>query len=116
LVELTYELMELALGRLLVDHRADGHLQLDVAAAASGPPGPFAIGAAAGLEDFLETVVEEGVVIGGRDHVDRAAMAAVAAIGAATRDEFLAAEAQGAGPAVTRGDVDVYFVDKQISL
>jgi hypothetical protein len=42
-------------------------------------------------------------------------MAAVAAIGAATRDEFLPAETQGAGPAVARGHVDFYFVDKHVS-
>ena len=110
------ELVELALGRLLVDDRADRHLQLDVGAAAAGALRAFAVGAAAGLEDFLETEVEEGVEVGGGDDVDRAAVPAIAAVGTAARDEFLPAETHGAGPAVTRGHVDVYFVDKQISL
>ena len=42
-------------------------------------------------------------------------MAAVAAVGAAARDELLAAEAQGAAAAVAGGDVDVDFVDKHVS-
>ena len=47
--------------------------------------------------------------------VDRSAGTAVAAVRTSARDELFAAEAHGAAAAVTRGDVDVYFVDKQIS-
>ena len=46
------------------------------------------------------------------DDVDRAAVAAVAAVGAAARDELLAAEAQAAVAAVAGSDVDVDFVDE----
>ena len=46
------------------------------------------------------------------DDVDGAAVAAVAAVGAAARDELLAAEAEAAVAAVAGGDVDVDFVDE----
>ena len=42
-------------------------------------------------------------------------MPAIAAVGTAARDEFLPAEAHGAGSAVARGHVDIYFVDKHDS-
>ena len=44
--------------------------------------------------------------------VDVAALAAVAAVGAAARDELLAAEAQGALAAVAGGYMDFDFVYK----
>ena len=46
------------------------------------------------------------------DDVDGAAVAAVAAVGAAARDELLAAEAQAAGAAVRRPHEDVDLVDE----
>ena len=73
---------------------------------------PFAVRAVAGSEDLLEAVVEERVEVGVGDEVDRAAVAAVAAVRAAARHELLAAEAHGAAPAVAGRDVDVDFVDK----
>ena len=69
--------------------------------------------AAAGGEVLLETEVEEGVEVGARGQVDRAAVTAVAAIRAAARHELLAPEAHGAAAAVAGGDMDVYFVDER---
>ncbi len=68
--------------------------------------------AAVGLELGVEAEVDERVLGGGRDDVDGAAVAAVAAVGTAARDELLAAEAEAAAPAVAGGDVDVHLVDE----
>ena len=46
------------------------------------------------------------------DEVDRAALAAVAAIRTAARNELLAPEAESAATAVAGFDVDVDFVDE----
>ena len=55
--------------------------------------------------------VEEGVAVRIGDEVDRAAGAAVAAVGTAARHELLAAEAQAAGAAMPRlhHDLDVVY-------
>ena len=65
-----------------------------------------------GLELGVEAEVDEGVEVRAGDEVDRAAVAAVAAVRAAARDELLAAEAHAAAAAVARRDVDVDFVDE----
>ena len=49
------------------------------------------------------------------DQIDRAALAAVAAVGTAARDELFAAEAERARAAVAGRDVDVDFVDEHVS-
>ena len=64
----------------------------------------------------MEAEVDERVLAGGGDDVDGAAVAAVAAVGPAARDELLAAEAQAAVAAVAGGDVDVDFVDEHASV
>ena len=66
------------------------------------------------LELGVEAEVDERVLRGSGDDVDRAAVAAVAAVRAAARDELLAAEAQAAAAAVAGGDVDVDFVDEHL--
>ena len=73
------------------------------------PPRPAA-------EGFLEAVIEEGVEVGVGDEVDRPAVAAVAAVRTAARHELLAPEAHGAAAAVAGRDVDVDFVDKDITV
>ena len=78
--------------------RADRHLELDVVAVLAGAVRALAVRAAAGVEDFLEAEIEEGVEVGVGDEVDRAAVAAVAAARAAARDELLAAEAMAPRP------------------
>ena len=73
-----------------------------------------ALAALAALGAMLGVVaeVDEGVAVGIGDEVDRAAGAAIAAVGTAARHELLAAEAQAAGAAMPRLDVDVDVVDE----
>jgi hypothetical protein len=52
------------------------------------------------------------VLAGGRDDVDRAAGAAVAAVGTAARDELLAAEADAPVAAAAGSDMDVHLIDE----
>ena len=72
----------------------------------------FALPAALGGELRREAEVNERVAVRIGDEIDRAALAAVAAVGAAARDELLAPEAEGAAAAVAGVDVDVDFVDE----
>ena len=61
---------------------------------------------------LVAEVHERGhVLVHGEDDV--AAAAAVAAVGAARRDVFLAVEGDGAGPAVPGADLDGDFVNKR---
>ena len=69
---------------------------------------------ALGGELGVEAEVDEGVAMRVGDQEHRAALAAVAAIRPAARDELLAAEAQAAAAAVTGLDVDVGFVDEHV--
>ena len=73
---------------------------------------PCASAAALRGELGIEAEVDEGVAVGIRDQVDRAAGAAIAAIRAAARYELLAAEAERAAPAVPGLHVDVGFVNE----
>jgi hypothetical protein len=65
-----------------------------------------------GFELGVKAEIDEGVLRGRRDDVDRAAAAAVAAIGAAARDELLAAETEAAVASVSGHDLDVDVVDE----
>ena len=56
--------------------------------------------------------IDQGVEVLVGLHPDIAAIAAVAAVGAAERDELLAAEGDAAVAAVARGDGDFNFVDE----
>ena len=67
---------------------------------------------ATGTEDFLETVIEQRVEVGVGDQKHGSARSAVAAARSAARDEFLAAESQGATAAMSGRDVDIDFVYK----
>jgi hypothetical protein len=58
--------------------------------------------------------LDEGVAMGIGDEVDRSALAAVAAVGTAARNELLAAEADRTATAVSGLDVDVDFVDEHV--
>ena len=103
--------LSLACG-LLVDERADRNRELEIGAAVAGAVGAHAVLAALGRELGMEAEVDEGVDVRAGDDVDRAAVSAVAAAGAAARDELLAAERETAAPAVSGFDVNVDFVYK----
>ncbi len=62
----------------------------------------------------MKAEVDERVDVGAGNDVDRPAVPAVAAAGAAARDELLAAEREAALSAVARFDVDVDFVDEHL--
>jgi hypothetical protein len=101
------------LSRALVHDGTDGNGQLDGVALRSGAVRSFAVAPAAGAERFLEAVIEERVEIGLGDEVHRPAIAAIAAVRSAARDELLAPEADTPAAAMAGGNVDVYFVDKR---
>jgi hypothetical protein len=56
--------------------------------------------------------IDQRVLGGSCDDVDRTTRAAIAAIGAATRHELLATKTQAAVAAVAGADVDVHLVDE----
>src|SRR5439155_4220558 len=69
---------------------------------------------AIGSELRMKSVVDEGVGVRAGDDEDRSARSAVAAAGAAARDEFLAAKRQATVSAVARDDANVDFVDEYL--
>ncbi len=71
-----------------------------------------AVAAALGLVVDLVAEVEQGAEAGIDAEPDAAAVAAVAAVGAPQRYEFLAPEGDAAAAAVAGFDVDFYFIDE----
>ncbi len=61
---------------------------------------------------LLVAVIDQRVEVVGGDQDDVAALAAIAAIGPAEFDEFLAAKAHRATPAVTALQIDLALVEK----
>src|SRR5690606_31514398 len=91
---------------------ADRDLEDDVLALAAVHLAALAVVAGLGLEVLLVAVIDQGVqpVDGGDPHV--AALAAVAAVGAAVRNEFLTPERDGPAAAVAGADVDLGLVEE----
>jgi hypothetical protein len=95
------------------DQGADRHAHVDVVRALA-----VAVGAAARFAVFARLVhlgeaeVDQRVDVAVGDRPDRAALAAVAAVGTAEGAEFLAAERGAAVAAVAGDDFDSCFVDK----
>ena len=99
--------------RSLLEHlRADRHLQHRVGAAAARPVLAHAVYAGLGLEMLLIAKVDQRVEAVRALNHDVAAAPAVAAVGAAELDEFLAPERDAAGAAVARPDIDARLVEK----
>src|SRR5262249_21146901 len=103
-----------AVGGLLVDERADRHVEIEIGAAAAGAIGSHPVLAGLGGELGMESEVEQGIDARAGDDIARSAVTTVAAAGAAARDEFLAAEREAALSAVARFDVNVDFVYEQV--
>jgi hypothetical protein len=98
----------------LGDDGAERHAQDEIVAAGARAVATLAVLAPLGVVVALVVKVEqrgEGG-IGLEEH--RAAVAAVPAVGTATRDELLAAKADGAGAAVAALDEDVDLVDEHV--
>ena len=106
------EIGEEGLAVLLVDLRADRHLEHGVGAvgamavlAHAGPP-------VLGEEVLLIAIVDERVEAFDRFHDHVAALAAVAAIRAAELDEFFAPERHAAVTAVAGANIDLGLVEE----
>ncbi len=65
-----------------------------------------------GFEMLLVAIIDERIQPVDADRHDIAATAAVAAVGTAEFDEFLAPERQRAGAPIARADVDLGLVEK----
>ncbi len=100
------------LGRGIDHGGADWHTQEQVLALLAGAIGAAAIGTALGFVVTGVAVVDQGVEVFVGNHVHRATVTTVAAVGAAVLDELLAAEAHATVTAVTGLDPDGYFVNK----
>src|SRR5260221_10984511 len=97
---------------LVEDLRADGNAQHHRLSARAAAVGAHAVMALLGAEMLLVAVVDERVEVGHRLDDDVAAAAAVAAIGTAELDEFLAPEAAGDGTAVAALHEDLGLVEE----
>ena len=106
------EVVDQLAGVCVVRGRADGDFEDGVLAVAAGAVGAHAVPAALAFVLGVEAEVDEGVVALGGDHEDVAAVAAVAAGGAAAGDELLPAEGHAAIAAVAGFDANFCFIDK----
>ena len=97
---------------VVVEEGADGDFEGGVFAGLAGAVGAEAVAAALGLVLGVEAEVDEGVVAEGGGHEDVAAVAAVAAGGAALGDKLFAAEGHAAVAAVAGLDPDSCFINK----
>ena len=96
----------------VADQRAHRHAQFDVVGTGAIAVGAVAFLAVFGLVAFHKTVFHQGVdvFVGHGKHA--AAFAAVAAIGAAARNKFFAAETHGTIAAASGDHFDFGFVNK----
>jgi len=100
---------------LLEDQRPDRHGQLEIRAGAAGAVRTLTVHAAFGPEQRMEAIVDERVDVRAGDDPHRSAGPPVAAARPAFRDELLAAKRQASPTAVAGLDVDVDFVDEQVT-
>ncbi len=99
-----------------VGDRADWDGNVEICASGARAIRSLAGSAMGRLELGVVAEVDQRVEVGARDEVDGSAVAAVAAIRAAARNELLAAETQCAASAVPGSDLDIYFIDKHRSV
>src|SRR5215813_9888287 len=106
------EVSKQCLAVFFVDLSANRHLEDDVLAVRAGAVLPHPISAALRFEVLLITVIDEGIEAGNRFHHDITTSAAVAAVGAAEFDEFIAPERHAAVPTCAGRDVDLGFIEE----
>ncbi len=94
------------------DDGSGGDFHDDVFRVGAGAVGAFAGTTVLGLEMLAVAVIDQGVEAGHRHGNDRAAASAVAAVGAAELDIFLAPETQAACAAVATACKDLGFIEK----
>jgi hypothetical protein len=98
---------------VLLEHlRAGRQLENHVGAAGAGAVLAHAVAALLRLEVLLVAIVEQRVEVGHAFEDDVAAFAAVAAVGTAELDIFLAAEAYAAIAAVTGAHINLGFIEE----
>ena len=107
-----HHVAENLLGVGVHDQRAQRHLDVDVTAALARAVAPLSRLAMLGTEAARKAKVGEGVDVDVADEVHRAAIATVAAIRPAARDELLAAETHAAVATVTGFHAYDGFIDK----
>jgi hypothetical protein len=93
-------------------HRAQRHFDDDILALVPGLVLALTVGAALCDEPAGMAKIGQRIQILGADHVNRAAVAAVAAVGAAHRNIFLAAETDDAVTAIAGLYENIGFIDK----
>ena len=91
-------------GFAVIDHRADGDLQNHVVAGVAGAIRTFAVTATVSLEFAIVAIAEKRIVVGIGFEINAAAIAAIAAAGAAAGDVFFATKRDAAVAAVARFD------------
>ena len=106
------EVVHLLSGFVVVQDRAYRNFQQNVHALAAGAVGAFAVASALRFVFGIEAEVHQRVVAFAGLHDDVAALAAVAARGAAARNELLPAEGHAAVAAVAGFDPNFCLVDK----
>ena len=106
------QLNQPAVGSDLVGHRARRHFEHRVFAVAAGAVRSHAVPSALGVELGVEAEGDQGVLVRTGDQEDRAALAAVAPVGAAAGHTIFATEAHATVTAVTGMNLDVDFVDE----
>ena len=99
-------------GLIVEDQRADRNLQDHFVAGVAGAVGAFAVAAAVGFEFAVVAVAQQSVVVGIGFEIDAAAVASIAAGGAAAGHEFFATKRDAAVAAATGFYVDFGFVDE----
>ena len=104
----------LGLGVELADDRAKGDLKDKVGTVGAVTFGALAMGAALGAEVVLVAIIDERRELCVGNHHDVAAVAAVAAVGAALGDKRLAPEGHAARPAVAALDIDMREIGESI--
>src|SRR5262249_61501600 len=94
--------------------RSQRHFQDKVGAAGAMAVRALAVRPALGVIVASVVEIEKGRQLGRGLEPDAAAVTPVSAVGAAVRDEFLAAEADAAGASVTALDEDIDLVDEHV--
>src|SRR5262245_4988633 len=106
------EIMHYLAGFFVVDDGSNRHGDLEVVAVAAMPIAAFSVTAAAGTKHVVEPKFQKRVFVGVRFEVDAAAIAAVTAARAASRDVLLPAECNASVTSVAGFDCDLGFVDE----
>jgi hypothetical protein len=106
-----------SLARFVVVHDGtDGNFDFKILAVGAMTIAAFAVTATVGSEGVAVPKLQERVFVGFRDEINVAAITAISAAGAATRDELLPTERDTTVTAVACLDCDFGFVDERTAI